>query len=54
MPAPVRILLADDDSQLLRLMGVYLNRAGYRVTEAASAAEAWKAFAAENGLTPGT
>ena len=47
MPAPLRILLADDEAPLLRLMGIYLTRVGYRVTEAASASEAWGAFEAE-------
>ena len=49
MGAPVRILLADDEASLLRLMGVYLKRVGYSVTEAASMSETWAAFEAEPG-----
>jgi two-component system cell cycle sensor histidine kinase/response regulator CckA len=36
-----RILLADDEPSLLKMMGVYLGRLGYSVTLANSTGEAW-------------
>ena len=36
-----RILLVDDDSSLLKMMGVYLGRLGYSVTLANSTEQGW-------------
>jgi DNA-binding NtrC family response regulator len=37
----IRILLADDEPALLKMMGVYLGRLGYSVTMANSTEKAW-------------
>ena len=39
-PAAVRILLADDEPSLLRMMSAYLGRLGYAVTAAGTTAKA--------------
>ena len=44
MTRPARILVVDDEPAIRRLLGRALERAGYRVSEAASAAEALNAL----------
>jgi CheY-like chemotaxis protein len=40
-PTPGRILIADDEPSLLKMMTAYLSRLGYPVTAVPTTAEAW-------------
>lgn len=49
MGTPGRILIADDEPQLVTIMKRYLERLGYLVDSAGTAAAAWKAVEADPG-----
>jgi CheY-like chemotaxis protein len=48
-----RILIVDDDAALLKVMGAYLSRLGYRVDACRSAADAWELVQADPCLYAG-
>ena len=46
-PTPGRILIADDEPSLLKMMTAYLSRLGYPVTAVPTTAEAWSEMQAD-------
>ena len=48
-----RILVADDDTSILQLVSIVLNRAGYRVDTAEDGAAAWEALLAASTAQDG-